>query len=131
MGRTIRRVALGEARRIAEPRWVEEGMSFVDARIDVADLNASSRVRPAASDSPSIGRIDDLMALTQNWVVECVVLDTLHHRRAFDCIQRCPVELDRDRVERNIVLTSYFRLGRVGVEPLFEIVALRRELGAI
>src|SRR5882724_3566622 len=86
---------------------------------------------PTTSGAPHRVRVDDLMALTQNGMVECVVLDTLHHWRAFDCSQRGSVKLDSDRVERNIVLTRYFCAGRVGAEPLFELVPSYSELSAV
>ena len=86
MGRTIRRIALGEAGRIGKAGRIEEGVVLIDACVDVADLYASSRIRSAASAIPGAGRIDDLMALAQIRMVKGIVLDALHHRRALDCI---------------------------------------------
>src|SRR5438094_8678373 len=99
MRRAIGCIALREARGIAEAGWIEEWMHFVDPCIDVADLDTSACVRPAARAIPGAGRIDDLMALAQNRMVECVVLHLPYHRRASNRIQRCSVKLDRDRVK--------------------------------
>src|SRR6266480_6550263 len=131
MGRTIRRITLGEARRIGKAGRIEERVGLVNAGVDVADLDPSSGIGPAAGGTPGTARIDDLMALAQIRMVERVVLDLLHHRRACDRIPRCPIKLDRDRVERNIVLTGYFRIGRVGVQPLFEVVPSCSELSTV
>src|SRR5437899_5424614 len=61
----ISRIALGEASRVGKAGWIEERVALVDSCVDVADLDSTSRIRPAASVGPGGGRIDDLMALAQ------------------------------------------------------------------
>src|SRR5207248_5784347 len=108
--RAIGGIAFGETGRKAETGWIEEGMSFVDPCVDIANFDAGSCSRPSPSSSPSGSCIDDLMAFTQNRMVECIVLDRLYHWRAFDRLHRCPVKLDGDGVERNIVDRKSTRL---------------------
>ena len=88
-------------------------------------------VRPATSRIPGTGGVDDVVALTQVRMVKRIVLGALHHWRRFDRGQRSPVQLHRDRVERNIVLAGYLCSGRVCSQPLFEIVPQIIQLGAI
>src|SRR5207244_10814031 len=118
-------------RRIGKAGRIEEGVILVDACVDVADLDASSRIRPATNGIPGTIRIDDLVAFAQIRMVKCIVLDLLHHRRACDRIAGFSVKLYRDCVKRNVVLTGYFRLGRVSVQPLFEVVPLCGELSTV
>ena len=51
----ICRIALGEARGIAEASRIEERMRLIDPRVDVADLNAAPAVAlpPAAFQAPA------------------------------------------------------------------------------
>jgi hypothetical protein len=92
-------IALGEARGIAKTSRVEEWVRLVDAGVDIANLNASAGSRPAASGSPGVGRVNDLIGLAQIRVVERVVLGALHHWSGYDCRQRRAVELDRHGVK--------------------------------
>ena len=74
-------------------------MRLVDTRIDVADLNAGAGSGPAASGSPGVRRVDDLVALAQSRVVKRIILGALHHRCGCDCRQRRSVELHRHCVK--------------------------------
>ena len=77
-------IALGEARRIAEASWIEERMGLINPRIDIADLDTRAGNGSATGSIPGIHRIDDLVALAQNGMIEDAVLGPLHHRRRGD-----------------------------------------------
>src|SRR4029453_18350904 len=85
MRSAVSRIALWKTWRIAESRRIEERMRLVDTCIDVANLNAGAGSCPAASGSPSVRRVNDLIALAQIRVVKRVVLGALHHWCGCDC----------------------------------------------
>src|SRR5262245_36298720 len=127
----ISRIALWKTRRVAESRRIEEWMRLVDTGVDVADLNARAGSCPAASGSPGIRRVDDLIALAQNRVVKRVVLCALDHRGGCDCRQRRAVELHCHRVKRDIILARNLCPGCVFSQPPFQFVPSSVQLGAI
>src|SRR6266480_5887166 len=124
-------IALGEASRVGKTSRIEERVRLVDTRVDVSNLNARPCDGSAAGSIPSIHCIDDLITLAQVGMIQGVVLGPLYHWCGCNRLQRRPVKLNRDCVERDIILTGYSCPGRVGSEPPFELVASSRELGAV
>src|SRR5262249_33706676 len=82
--KAISRIALGEARRIAEASRIEERMRLINTRIDVADFDTGAGTGSATRSIPGTGRIDDAVALAQAGMIEEVVLGPPHHRRRGD-----------------------------------------------
>src|ERR1051325_10157529 len=124
-------IAFREAGWIAETGWIEEGMRLQDTGVDIANLDTCSRIRSAACSIPGVHGINDFVTLTQVRIVKRVVLGAQHHGCGFDCREWRPVELNCHRVKRHVVLACDLCSGRVCVQPLFELIALSVQLGAV
>jgi len=123
-------VALRKSRRVGETGRIEERMRIINTRVDVSNVDPGAGHSSAARFRPCTGSINNLVALAQIRVVKGVVIGRLHHWRGCNRLERRSVELNRDCVERDIVLARYFRSWRIGSQPSFELVAFGGELGA-
>ena len=106
-------------------------MGDVDTGIDDRDLDARASVRGTAR-APCRDRVDEPeVRVIDGRVVQARILDACRLGRCAQLVEARTVELDRDGVEAQVPIARHLRHGGVGLEPLLEIVAQGRQLGAI
>src|SRR5207247_10917671 len=82
---------------------------------------------------PCLDRIDDAQVgiVDADRAIEPLIFSASHLRRCGDLLQRCPVQLDGDCVERNVELGGHLGLRHAGPQPCLVVIAKCAELRAV
>ena len=111
---------------------VEARVVLLNSGVDDRDLDSSSCALGAAR-TPRLHRVDqgEVGVDPVGRVVQPAVFGRDDLRRGAQHIERRAVERDRYRIERHIERAGDLRLRSVGLQPLLELVALRRQSRAV